>query len=267
VTPARRIALDLEYARFNAGKALGDARESRFRREAVGPLTITTDPVRDDAYYHRILGLTPGTLPSLDEAIARLDAAPTVRVDVDAVDSEALTPALTSRGFATGGRLLWLAAEPRIATPGVPVLRLGPGQRDLVRDLLHAEWPVEDRIWKLREANHCTDRFRAFGIRGADGGLDAMATSFIGEHGVVLGNAYTREEVRGRGYQRALLVARVSDAAESGVDLVLTDVEPGTTSHRNCERSGFRTLVEQVIWERRRDEQSDAREGGGRSEA
>ena len=44
---------------------------------------------------------------------------------------------------------------------------------------------------------------------------------------------------RGRGIQRALLQARLSDARRAGIELAHVGVTPGSVSARNIERTGF----------------------------
>jgi len=57
-----------------------------------------------------------------------------------------------------------------------------------------------------------------------------------------LGGAGTVPEFRNRGVQRALLLARLSKAAESGCDLAMVATNPGSGSQRNVERLGFRVV-------------------------
>jgi GNAT superfamily N-acetyltransferase len=52
--------------------------------------------------------------------------------------------------------------------------------------------------------------------------------------------ASTLPEFRGRGVQTALLQARIAWAAAQGCDLAVSITQPGSTSHRNMERQGFR---------------------------
>jgi ribosomal protein S18 acetylase RimI-like enzyme len=68
-----------------------------------------------------------------------------------------------------------------------------------------------------------------------------------GKHGY-LANAFTQPDYRGRGIQRDLLLARLHDGAELGLDLLVTDVESGTTSLRNCWRVGFEIESVDLIW-------------------
>ena len=57
-----------------------------------------------------------------------------------------------------------------------------------------------------------------------------------------LGGAGTLPEFRNRGVQRALILARVAFAAESGCDLAMVATQPGSGSQRNVERQGFRVV-------------------------
>lgn len=56
------------------------------------------------------------------------------------------------------------------------------------------------------------------------------------------GGAGTLPEFRNRGAQKALLLARLAAAAESGCDLAMVATGPGTGSQRNVERAGFRVV-------------------------
>ncbi len=52
--------------------------------------------------------------------------------------------------------------------------------------------------------------------------------------------ASTLSEFRGRGAQTALLQARIQWAAAQGCDVAVSITQPGSASHRNMERQGFR---------------------------
>ncbi len=76
------------------------------------------------------------------------------------------------------------------------------------------------------------------------------ATGVLAEHeGVgVLAGASTRPAFRRRGAQLALLAARLRDAHDAGCDLALMCARPGSASHRNAERHGFRVAYTRVKW-------------------
>jgi ribosomal protein S18 acetylase RimI-like enzyme len=57
-----------------------------------------------------------------------------------------------------------------------------------------------------------------------------------------LGGAGTLPEFRNRGVQKALLLARIGEAARAGCDLAMVAASPGSGSQRNVERLGFRVV-------------------------
>ena len=68
-----------------------------------------------------------------------------------------------------------------------------------------------------------------------------------------LGGAGTLPEFRNRGVQKALLRARLANAAESGCDLAMVAASPGSVSQRNIERQGFRVVYTRTKWLRQWD--------------
>jgi GNAT superfamily N-acetyltransferase len=83
-------------------------------------------------------------------------------------------------------------------------------------------------------AAHC---FLAL-VNGSVAGGGAVST-----RGGVCGlfGASTLPEFRGRGVQMALLQARIAWATAQGCHLAVSITQPGSASHRNMERQGFRT--------------------------
>lgn len=77
---------------------------------------------------------------------------------------------------------------------------------------------------------------------------DPVAGAAIGEYdGVALfyGDA-TIPQARRRGWQSALITTRLAAAQQSGCDLAVASVLPGSSSHRNYERAGFQLLYMRV---------------------
>lgn len=77
----------------------------------------------------------------------------------------------------------------------------------------------------------------------ADGG--GAALSFAENVALFFGDA-TVMSARGRGIQTALIRARLARAAVQGADFAMATVIPGSGSHRNYERAGFRLLYMRV---------------------
>lgn len=72
-------------------------------------------------------------------------------------------------------------------------------------------------------------------VEGEDAAVGALWID--GDLGWMLGDA-TREKLRGRGAQSALLAERMRLAARSGCELAITEATPGSSSQRNMERLG-----------------------------
>lgn len=70
----------------------------------------------------------------------------------------------------------------------------------------------------------------------------AAAALFLDGSTVLLAGASTVPEHRRRGAQNALLDARLAFAAEHGAELAMMVAAPGSGSHRNAERQGFRNV-------------------------
>ena len=69
----------------------------------------------------------------------------------------------------------------------------------------------------------------------------------IPQHGIfALCGAGTHVEHRGRGFQTALLRARISAAAQRGCEYAVVVTQGGTISQRNAERLGFRVAYSKV---------------------
>lgn len=62
----------------------------------------------------------------------------------------------------------------------------------------------------------------------------------------VLGGATTLPAFRRRGVQQALIEARLAVAAHAGCDLAVVTADPGSSSGRNAERSGFQLMCNHV---------------------
>jgi GNAT superfamily N-acetyltransferase len=73
-----------------------------------------------------------------------------------------------------------------------------------------------------------------------DGTIAGAAALSVREGVCGLFGASTLPEFRGRGVQGALLKARLESAAAQGCDVAVSIAQPGSTSHRNIERQGFR---------------------------
>lgn len=80
----------------------------------------------------------------------------------------------------------------------------------------------------------------------------AVGTGALSIHDGValLAGASTVPEHRGQGAQSELLQSRLRHAASLGCDLAMMVAQPGSASHRNAERQGFRVAYGRMKWGR-----------------
>ena len=76
----------------------------------------------------------------------------------------------------------------------------------------------------------------------------AAAALCIHEGVALFAGAATVPEMRRRGFQRALLQARMRYAFDHGCDLAMMVAEAGSNSQRNAEREGFRIAYTRAKW-------------------
>lgn len=248
--------LELAYLRFNAARTLGDARPSEFQVARFGDVVATWDRARNDSYYNRIVGLTAAALGELDPVLHRYaeeGAVPRVVVDAEEA-SDALSEALTEHGFEPILTLSYLDAEPGTLELRPPspfgedtrIERWGPAHADRFLGLLGAEAPMLE----LRRQYYCTDHFRTY-VALVEDEPAAWATMYVHDNMGTMANAMTYEAFQRRGLHQSLLRQRLDDAKRLGLEWVVTDVLPASTSGRNCERAGLDPLTTTTHWERR----------------
>lgn len=247
----RLASAELAFAAFNAHRT-GAAVKAGIECQETGPWLHVRDPSRPrHPYYNRALAahvgsLTPEALDALPESIVAIELRP-------AELTPALADALLALGFRPRAAPCYLGApaQRRLSVRLHAVERLAHAQVDLFLDALESAgtpFPPERRA--VKRSFYCTDRFQAFVARGAQGEIAGWATMFVLRACGFLGNAYVPPPGRGRGVHAALLAARLDAAADAGLNEVFTDVEHGSTSHRNCERAGLHTLSVNTLWQR-----------------
>ena len=85
-------------------------------------------------------------------------------------------------------------------------------------------------------------------VAEADGVMAATGVLAMHEGVAVLAGASTRPAYRRRGAQIALLGARLHYASTAGCDVAMMCARPGSASHRNAERRGFRVAYTRIKW-------------------
>jgi GNAT superfamily N-acetyltransferase len=127
--------------------------------------------------------------------------------------------------------------------PGVTVRIAAPEESKLwtltVAQGFAEHYPVTQATLDLMEGFYYRDTACCY-LALVDGAI-AGGAAVSAQHGVCgLFGASTLPAFRRRGVQSALLATRLAWAREKGCDLAVSITLPGSISHRNIERSGFR---------------------------
>ncbi|MGA7852407.1 MAG: GNAT family N-acetyltransferase [Candidatus Acidiferrales bacterium] len=137
-----------------------------------------------------------------------------------------------------------LAAAPAAAPPGVTIRAATPGESKLWTQIVaqgFAEhFPVTQSLLDVMEgfchrSSPCSFLLAYVDGEPAGGGVVSAYQGVAGLFG-----ASTLPAFRRRGVQTALLRARLAWALDNDCDLVVSITQPGSISHRNIERFGFR---------------------------
>ncbi|WP_198155534.1 GNAT family N-acetyltransferase [Moritella sp. JT01] len=171
-----------------------------------------------------------------------------------AVNTRELQAWLSNQGFETifDHEFLHLLSSDFVSTQRNPTsVVVERWEEDRVDDFLTllktSGLECSNEIWAQKRSLYCTDTFRCY-VAKVDGDVCSWATSFIDNDYAILANAYTQEDYRGKGCQKALLSTRIQDATEMGVEVFLTDVMPDSVSSRNCKSVGFSSLGIREVW-------------------
>lgn len=205
----------------------------------------------------RLWGFSLGGAPEvdlLDDAIAeaRRRGQRKVSYEWNPYTSDTLFDVLGDRGFVVQE----FTNTYRLGEPATPTRPLGEGLRIVHLDVNDASmvdaaartWVIGMGMEDLPEPYMYVARMllsysRRLTVMAKDGDLVAgMGTLCMHEGLGFLGAAGTRPEYRGRGIQSHLLSERIGHALAHDCDMVTIGSDPGTTSQRNIERSGFTCL-------------------------
>ncbi|MYM59049.1 N-acetyltransferase [Vibrio sp. OCN044] len=138
--------------------------------------------------------------------------------------------------------------KPTVMSEHVSVERWDHNQVDEFLALLKTSGlECTDNIWAKKRSLYCTETFRCY-VATINGKPCAWATSFIENEYAILANAYTQEAYRSNGCQTALLRARIEEAIDLGVKVILTDVMPNSISSKNCKSVGFTSSGTRSVW-------------------
>ena len=135
------------------------------------------------------------------------------------------------------------ARIPGTMSPGVTVRASAPHEAKLwtqtVAEGFAAHSPVTQAMLDVMEGFYGR-RDACFFLAFVDGVVAGGGGVFAGQGVGGLFGASTLPAFRRRGIQSALLAMRLDWAREKGCDLAVSFARPGSISHRNIERNGFR---------------------------
>jgi hypothetical protein len=198
-----------------------------------------------------------------DDALAAIEAyfgergAPAMH-EVCSLAPTATMARLASRGYLPieqSSVLVQEIGEPVATTTPLRVRVIQPADHETWVETSVGGWASEQQyanvIRRLAEVAAANDAMTHFLVE-RDG--EPIATASLGVHGdiALFAGASTVPSGRGQGAQNLLLSARIAEARRRGCTLALMIADPGSTSQRNAERSGFRIAYTRSKWRRER---------------
>jgi hypothetical protein len=136
-----------------------------------------------------------------------------------------------------------VGTQPKAALAGITIRPAQPDEAKLwtrtVAQGFAEHFPVTPEMLEVMEGFFHGKNSRPFlAVVGDEPAGGAAMTLHDGVCGLF--GASTLPDFRGRGVQTTLLASRISVAANAGCDLAVSIAQPGSISHRNIERAGFR---------------------------
>jgi GNAT superfamily N-acetyltransferase len=129
---------------------------------------------------------------------------------------------------------------------------VGPDEVQLWADVHARGWAHDhpeylEYLLQLGSISAARDQSLCF-LAECDGKPGAAGVLCLHEGVALFGGSATVPDLRRRGLQTALVHERMRYAFERGCDLAMMVAEPGSASHRNAERRGFRVAYTRTKW-------------------
>ena len=129
---------------------------------------------------------------------------------------------------------------------------IGPEESQLWTNISARAWAHEhpellDFLLQLGAISSAREQSLCF-LAEVDGKPGAAGVLCLHERVALFGGSATVPELRHRGLQTALLNERMRYAFDHGCDLAMMAALPGSESHRNAERRGFRIAYTRTKW-------------------
>lgn len=136
---------------------------------------------------------------------------------------------------------------------GISIERAGKDKIDLwtqtVSQGFADQFPVSQELIETMKMFALAPKTELY-LASIDGKVAGGGTLALHDGVAGLFGASTLPVARRRGVQTALLQKRLARAAQAGSDLAVSLAQPGSASHRNIVRQGFRALYTRVKFER-----------------
>lgn len=249
-------AMELALTVFNAQRALAD-RDKHLEVLTHGDCTLLIEEGSPESpYYNRVKGFGRKDLDHLDGILARYHGKgvrPCFDMTPDHLDEE-VAGALFRHGYAAVDQLVFLENLPGVtekvrgkSDAGNPEIRIEEVREataeGFVRIIMESNGGMDigDDVIRRKKHYFHQPQFRNL-VAFIGDEVAGIGSLFIKGSEGYLANDYTFEAFRGRGVQKALIDYRMIQAEKLGLERLYTDVEFGSVSHQNMERSGFRTV-------------------------
>jgi hypothetical protein len=206
--------------------------------------------------YNRVFGLTVEDrdhIPAIVDFYAQHGASPVFDLNPYTIPpywvEPNVFPVLVRSGFYQGAFHQLLYGIPTSDAPPLPpqltIRSVESQDADTFAQVYDQVWGGSGAVRVL--IGH--PRFRCY-LAFVDGIPAALGILHMA-HGVgSMANGLTVPSLRGRGCQTALLYQRISDAAQAGCDLLVSQCMPGGTSQNNQLRAGFQIAGSKAWWVR-----------------
>jgi hypothetical protein len=198
--------------------------------------------------------VTADDLDAMERAF--FDRGASVKVNVCPLADGSLLEGLAARGYRAVGfeDVLYRELDGSERFPGPPEgilvgLPSSPGELEAFGEVLARGFSApEEPSPEMSEIFEMSRRVEGLtGLLARVGGEPVGSASLLIRDGLaMLCGAATLPEYRNRGVQTALSHARLARAAEAGCGIAQFGAMPGSTSHRNAERLGFRVAYTKV---------------------
>ena len=239
--------LDLEFTKINNYLAPADMAPIQERKFGSSLVALKDSGKPNSTYYNRIICMNTESLDALrgasdwyrDDDISCNCSLPPQKANEESVT------ALRAAGFHyVGADAVYFTRPtelPKVEdSPAVSILTGEEAgvSRVLIPELLsQATAPILRSVEELsqRYSSSSLEYFLAF----IDGELAARASLFHSGRICWFSNAITKPEFRKRGCHAALISRRMRRARELGCNLVISDTEFHSASHRNLSKLGF----------------------------